>query len=149
MNKQIILSLYNTNRILSHLVKYHSAKDNFTLEQIYILVFLDQKKFANMKDVANFLGVSPASTTAIVERMIKTGWLEREIDQKDRRVINICISKGKKINIDKFLNEKFALITESLNRISDKDKQCMDKALDTLCENLTSIAYSHQNNHKK
>jgi DNA-binding MarR family transcriptional regulator len=40
-----------------------------------------------VRDLARRLGVTPAAVSLLVDRMVEHGWVERERDEADRRVV--------------------------------------------------------------
>lgn len=74
------------------------VKLNMTMPQFLVLVFLNKRGKASMSDMASGLGVTTAAMTGIVDRLVRDGFISREHDRDDRRVVNIELtSKGSKM----------------------------------------------------
>ena len=86
----------------------------------------------NSKSIAAKMGVSLSRVSRIIDNMVKKGYMERDLSQKDRREITIKLSdKGEilKKSIIRFRNDCEDKITNSLS----------DGEIDTLKNNLAKI----------
>ena len=50
-------------------------------------------------ELAKNMGVSPPSTSAMVDRMVNCGWLHRESSDQDRRKVLVSVSSEAKKNV--------------------------------------------------
>ncbi|MBQ8764268.1 MAG: winged helix-turn-helix transcriptional regulator [Clostridia bacterium] len=65
-----------------------------------ILEYLNEHGDCSQKELADFLGVSPASIATSLKRMSKAGFIERTEDEKDRRINRLRLSeKGNEIRL--------------------------------------------------
>jgi DNA-binding MarR family transcriptional regulator len=90
-------------------------KVDLTSSQIKVIVSFHQKTFT-MAELSRAHGVSFSTMTSMVDRLLQNGLLERQRDEKDRRIVLVSLSaKGKKMvdylmkarkqNLEKFLCE--------------------------------------------
>ncbi|MFA5286705.1 MAG: MarR family transcriptional regulator [Candidatus Omnitrophota bacterium] len=98
-------------------------KGKVTLPQILILQHLDSRESIKMTDIANFMKVSTAATTGIVDRLVKSGYVFRVSDQKDRRIIKVKITSKGLILMKKLVYERRKLAINIFSKISEKDRQ--------------------------
>ncbi|AWX55158.1 MULTISPECIES: MarR family winged helix-turn-helix transcriptional regulator [Brevibacillus] len=87
--------------------------------QFYILHQLEQKEKCTVGELAESMGVKPSAITAMVDRLDKHGFVARDRDEEDRRVVYISLrDSGKKIlqvakhNRREKLNKMFAHLSE-------------------------------------
>lgn len=65
--------------------------------QFYILHQLEQKEKCTVGELAESMGVKPSAITAMVDRLDKHGFVARDRDEEDRRVVYISLrDSGKK-----------------------------------------------------
>ncbi len=83
-----------------HITKYVGTSSNQTFEertatilQYHTLSFLEENPNAKLSDVAKHLTASLSSTTQLIDRMFKAGFIERKGDDNDRRVILLSVTK--------------------------------------------------------
>lgn len=84
--------------------------EQLNLSQSELLFFssLDQCTGISSPELAKNMGLSPSRISRVIEKLVVDGYLDRNIDKADRRVITLCLTEdGKKIRaeIDKHRNE--------------------------------------------
>ena len=99
-----------------------------------ILEYLNEHGDCSQKELADFLGVTPASIATSLKRMSKSGFIERTSDENDRRINRLRLTeKGKEIRlagknecdrVDKamfngFSDEEISAFSDMLSRIAD------------------------------
>ncbi len=99
-----------------------------------ILEYLNEHGDCSQKELADFLGVSPASIATSLKRMSKAGFIERTSDENDRRINRLRLTeKGGEIRlagkaecdrVDKamfggFSDEEIIAFSDMLSKISD------------------------------
>jgi len=93
-----------------------------TLPQLLILELLNRQGASKMTDLAKYMNVTTAASTGIVQRLVLLGYVQREFDQKDRRVIKIKLSvKGAEL-LKKLTQQRRQLITKTFSQISEADR---------------------------
>lgn len=98
-------------------------KGKVTLPQIIILQHLISQEPVKMTDIANFMKVTTAAATGIIERLVKSGYVIRVFDQDDRRIVKIKInSKGLEL-MKKLANERRKMVINIFSKISEQDRQ--------------------------
>lgn len=98
-------------------------KGKITLAQFFILAYLHHEGTSNMTDLARFMDVTTAAMTGIVSRLVKAGYVQRQADPKDRRIINIKLApKGKSV-VEKVNEERHHMIIDIFGRISEDERE--------------------------
>jgi DNA-binding MarR family transcriptional regulator len=71
--------------------------EELTSRQIIVLLFIYENNCAKITDIADNFMVSLPTITGIVDRLVKKGYLMRERDERDRRLVYVFLNnKGKK-----------------------------------------------------
>ena len=82
----LINLFFMTNRSLhQHMQK--NVITSFSFLQFLTTQFVRENGPVNMKDIARFLSITPASATSLVNGLVKSGVLVRTTDKNDRRII--------------------------------------------------------------
>lgn len=97
-------------------------KGKVTLPQIIILQHLIPQEPVRMTDIANFMKVSTAAATGIIERLVKSGYVARVFDQKDRRIIKIEITPKGLALMKKLAHDRRNMVIKIFSRISEEDR---------------------------
>lgn len=108
--------------------------DELNLSQSELLFFssLDNCQGISSPELARNMGLSPSRISRVVDKLVINGFLDRDIDSTDRRVISLCLTeKGKLIRgtiakarnacemslIDKIPADKVELFREVISKI--------------------------------
>jgi len=76
--------------------KPSEIEGDLTISQFRVLQVLALKDRLSMAHLAELLRITPASTTVLVDKLVKQSWLVRENDPDDRRKIYIKLAPEKK-----------------------------------------------------
>ena len=97
------------------------AKKTITQTQFLVLVAIFSKHRSTMKNLADNMHVSMPTMSGIVDRLVKSGYIKRQEDQKDRRQVTIELSvKGERL-IKQFQSIISRRWQEVLQSLSEKD----------------------------
>ncbi len=73
-------------------------KLKITMPQFFVMDYLNHNGETRMTDLAEFVNVTTAAMTGIVDRLVRDGYLMRVSDPDDRRIIKVRLtSKGSSI----------------------------------------------------
>ena len=114
MNKQLDLDIkkfIDTFENLSRIERHNQTVMGIKKSEARILLcveFLHEEKKCkvNISEISKSLSITPPSTTEFVKNLINKGYLEKHIDQKDKRFIEITLTDDGK-EIVKGLKEYF------------------------------------------
>lgn len=84
-------------------------KGSLTHVQAVLLKYLLENENSTVSVIADYLGVTMAAVSSLVDRMVKGGLITRERSESDRRVVYICLTpKGREAveNYSKKLRER-------------------------------------------
>ena len=112
-------------------------KGKITLPQFLILGFLHNNGDSKMCAIAKFMSVTTAAMTGMIDRLERYGYVKREPEPGDRRIIKVILTqKGselvKKINI-----RRREMILDIFGRVSETDRSDYLRVLMKIKEILT------------
>lgn len=111
-----------------------------------ILRFLSENPNATQKDIADSLGISPASVAVSVKRMEKSGIISRETDKDDARRNNLLLTE-KGVELEKFARQTFdAVDNAKLSALSEEEVLLMLSVIKKMTNNL-SLHFSEKIKH--
>lgn len=92
--------------------------------QVMILFFISKKKEgASVKDVAQFLNVTPGAITQFIDTLVKKKLVVREEDLHDRRILRIKLTASAKKKFAAFKKSYYKSVTPAFNTLSEKEMQ--------------------------
>ncbi len=116
---------------------------HFSFLQFFTMKIVEEEGPISMKDLAHMLSITPASTTSLVDGLVKMGALERAAHGSDRRVILLRTTADGR----KKLNDTDARAKKELKKIflelsdGDRDRlaEIMGKLLRILSPETTHL----------
>lgn len=113
---ELIELVFTMNRLTKEGMEHEKSSPSYI--QLQALAFILRQKNPTMKDVAEYLNITPPSTTFLINTLIKFGLVRRIYDNDDKRIIRLGISnKGKKelqvgfAKSKKHLHKKLSLLS--------------------------------------
>lgn len=128
---ELILPFYNMFKTFKAKMGGFS-KTTFNITEIGALHFINRHERVSMKELAEFLEITPPSTTALTDKMIKLNILKRSYDKKDRRTIILSLTKKGIDMFKKAREEKIRIFKEMLSRINEEEKSQLSSILNKM-----------------
>jgi len=138
-SRELALSFFTVGRIIREKLHHNKKRDPFTLLKLLVLKFLTDNPELKIKDIAEYLSITPPSATSLINNLAKDDFLKRKSEEKDRRKVHLEITdKGKKvlkkgmeevekemIGISSALNDKEQItLLNLLNKIINSNGTC-------------------------
>ena len=93
--------------------------------QLNVLELILEAETLKPSDLIQHLSTSPAAITTLLDRMERNELIIRTRDEEDRRVVWISVSEKGKLETERGRQIRSALISESLDRISEHNQQLL------------------------
>jgi DNA-binding MarR family transcriptional regulator len=100
-----------------------------TLSQLQVLMVADEHGPVTIKDLAETLGVSSPSVSAMVEKLVEKNILKREHSREDRRKVIVSISPEAAEHIEKIKQTHLRAIVELVEKIGTETASELCKVL--------------------
>lgn len=108
------------------------AKQGVSMTHLHVLSILDHHGELTMSRLADLLGVSLSNATGLVDRMEERGFVERERDREDRRVVFARLAEGGRLQLNDIQILREELMQKVLERLDAGQLQCVRQALRNL-----------------
>ena len=110
--------------------------EEFNGAQGRILYVLWQEDGLPIIELAKRTGLAKTTLTSMLDRMKERGFLARETDSKDRRIVRIFLTERARL-----LNEQYNVVSDEMSRIfykdfSDDEIVAFEKLLERVLKNL-------------
>ncbi len=114
-------------------IKSHDLK--ITVDQWLVLKSLKEKPNATQQELAETVFKDTASITRIIDLLVKSEFVQREINLNDRRKFDLKITS----NGEKILSKTHSIVLENrkkaLNGISENDIKILNETLQKITKN--------------
>lgn len=113
-------------------------RDEVTFPQFFILEFLHRDGASKMSALAQCAGVSTPAMTGIADRLVKAGYIERNFNPADRRIINVKLTSRGLAFIKRINQQRKETAMKIFGQVSGKDREDYLRVLTRIHEVLTS-----------
>ena len=114
-----ILTAYND--ISKSINPANLHKIELTSSQIKVLATFSEREYYTMTELSQVLSVTLPTMTAMVDRLIQSGLVTRERDEKDRRVVQVRLTQEGKNIIHNLMKNRKQEIEKILTALDDKE----------------------------
>jgi len=116
------------------------VKQGVSMTNLHVLSTLGHHGTLTMSRLAELLDVSLSNATGLVDRMEERGWVERERDREDRRVVIVRLAEGGRQKLNDIQLVKEELIEKVLLRLDPEALRCVRTALSALRDAALDVA---------
>lgn len=129
-------------KLLALYTDYIFEKDNdegLTHVQTVLMRYLLDKESATVSAIADYMGVTMAAVSSLVDRLVKSGLLNRNRSESDRRVVYISLTPAGREAIGKFLIRHRERMEQLFAKMGRDNAQLYIKAQRMLLETLEKV----------
>lgn len=102
------------------------------LTQLRILMIIRKKESSSANEIAELLDITPASMTVNIKYLQEKKFLDREIDQNDKRHQNLLITKKGESKLKEVGLLIFEEVSENMQGADSKQKKELQSAIELL-----------------
>lgn len=120
-------------RSMSGVVRF--ARDaGLSIPQLRVLFRLSYVKTSTISDVAEYLAITKAGASQIVEQLVQAKLLERKEDRVDRRIRKITLTENGRILASKFEDSRHEWLGKVMETLDPEQQYKIKKSLLELIE---------------
>lgn len=112
-------------------MRSHRSAD-LSVPQFRVLVFLSHSDGASLSDVATHLGLTPPTTSVMIDGLVSRGLVAREADPGDRRRITLGLTPTGQATMASAQEITRTRLAERLAALSDSERLAIVQAMRTL-----------------
>jgi len=88
-----------------------------------------------MKEIADFLCITPPSATVLINNLAEQHLVERAASREDRRIVKLKITRHGEKELKESINEMAGRMKKILSVLDDKEKENLIKILEKISNN--------------
>jgi len=112
-------------------------KVKITMPQFIIMELLHKRDESSMTDLAGMLNVTTAAMTGIIDRLVRDGYVSRNRDAEDRRVVMAKLTpKGSKV-VCSMAEDRKRLFADMFGKLSCEERESYLNVLRRIKENIS------------
>lgn len=117
----------------------------FSKSELFTMLLVDKHGEIIMSKIADYINVSMSTANGIVERLVKSGYLNRERSDTDRRIVVIRLTDQGKSLIGELKNTIFEYIKLIYEALDDEERNLIFKVFDKITGILDKKGTQNQN----
>ena len=110
-------------------IKKEGFKHDLTFSQVEVIRFIGSSGKETMKNIADYLKITPPSATEIVAEMEKRGLVNRKNDKSDRRVVFIVLTSMAKKLFVSVSEHKNVLFKKMISKLNEADRKTLERII--------------------
>ena len=125
-----------TFNVLYHEIKTELSKEKLTVPQLDIISCLDRSKGLPLSELAERLLVTGGNITGIIDRLERDGYVYRERDKKDRRIVRALLTE-KGFDLYKSFLPRYKEVMRKINSVlTTEERQQLQRLLKKLGQGI-------------
>jgi DNA-binding MarR family transcriptional regulator len=134
----LVETFFKVFRLMKQEMSYTNNLTHLSILQIQALFFLKQnaEKKVTMGDIAEYFHIELPSATSLLNKLCEQKFVERQSDDKDRRLVIIVLTPQGKALLEKAMSERRGKLEKTLSYLSEKEKLDLLKIFKTLNDKL-------------
>jgi len=123
VTKTLICSIFNAGQILRERARAESNLTDYSFLHMHTLHYLEESGSVNMKEVANFLHITPPSATSLINSLVTRGFVVRVGNESDRRTIKLQITAAGRTLLKNSFKRIMTDVEKHVARLSEAEQQ--------------------------
>lgn len=114
-----------------------AAAGEMTMPQYYIMRLVADDECLRVSDLADRLAINPSAVTAMVDRLVSKGFVERRRDRDDRRIVHVCATQAGLEVLGKVTSGSRSFIGQAFGRLDLEEARCFVESYEKIASLLT------------
>lgn len=116
-----------------------NSKEGLTHVQGVLLMYLQDKDYSTVSAIADYMGVTMAAASSLVDRLVKGGLLNRDRSESDRRVVYITLTPTGRDVVEKSIVRRRKRVEQLICKMGKENAELYMKAQNMLLETLEKV----------
>jgi MarR family transcriptional regulator, organic hydroperoxide resistance regulator len=132
VNNQVIDTMFKVFRAMKNTMSFSSKSSHLTMIQFEALLCIKKCKAIQMHDIAKKFDITMPTGTSLIDKLIAMKFVSRTKDEKDRRIVNISLTKEGEKLLQEAMKQRANKINKLLSYLSNSDKLELHRILQTV-----------------
>ena len=129
--------LHDAARLMRRRFEKMAGNHGLSSAQWRLLVRVFKEEGVAQARLAELLEIEPISVSRLIDRMVDGGWIERRIDDNDRRVRQIYLTARSREIFGEMRSVAAQVFDCALQGLSSEQRRATLHGLSTICSNLS------------
>lgn len=124
--RDILVASREFRKITQHFLEIQASKWNITTTQLLVATILKKNPALTLNELADSLNLSKSTTSGVVDRMVKGGYLSRKQDEKNKRFVQVTLTDSGEFIANHVYNNYLDGLTPILNISKEELEQMLE-----------------------
>lgn len=129
--------LHDASRLMRKRFEQLAGRHGLSSAQWRLLVRVFKEEGVAQARLAELLEIEPISVSRLIDRMVDGGWIERRVDDSDRRVRQIFLTEHSRKIFGEMRGVAAQVFDCALTGLSPEERKATLHGLSTICSNLS------------
>ena len=113
--------------------------EEMTHDQYYLLRYIRRRGTCTSTELSTVFGVNKSAVTAMTNRLVDKGWLRRDRDQNDRRVVALSLTPQGEEWVAETDRNVYRLVEEVIARFPEEEIEAFFRTYEKLARVLQEV----------
>lgn len=133
---ELVEVIFTTKRIVKEKYARKHRLDPLSFFRMRCLYYIRDHGRPTMREVANFLDVTPPSATSVINHLVAGGQVRRVLNAKDRRVVRLCLTQKGQACLDQNMEKMKTGLRQMLSFLDKTDQAQLLRVMHKLSTQL-------------
>ncbi len=124
----LVHDISETRRAIHKRMRTNTRLPSLTGSQVELLRVVEARPGVGVGSAARTLSLAGNSVSALINQLVTTGYLRREIDQEDRRAARLYLTPDATKRLRRWRDARIQLVCEALSMLSPEDRDALQNA---------------------
>jgi DNA-binding MarR family transcriptional regulator len=105
---------------------------DLTVPQFRVLAFVNRNEGSSLWEVANHMGLTPPSTSRLVDGLIERGLMARKDHPADRRRVKLTVTRHGLDILEASTQGALSYLADKLSSLDNDEREVVERAMETL-----------------
>ncbi len=134
--ERLVMIFHDTMKTFHRMGSKAMHSPDLSVQQFQALAVMSTQPFWTLKEVAKSLKIKSPAASELIEKLVKSGWILREINPEDRRETKLKLSARGHSFLNRHRKMMISSFTDFLNRLTPRQQKTFEQSV----INLSKIA---------
>lgn len=136
INTELIESIFSMSRLMRDQMSCDLSMTHISMLQLQALIFIKKHPHCQMSDIAGEFNIELPSATSLINKLVKAKLVQREADEKDRRLVRVALTQSGGKLLEEGMKMKTKKIEQMLSYLTEKEKEDLLRITKTIITNM-------------
>ena len=110
----------------------YAKSTGLSMHQVSLMMQLNYRGACGMSEISERFNVTPAAASQLVDKLVQSGYIQREEDPNDRRAKMLNLTDTGRDLIRQGMEERYRWVDELTEKLTEEERAQISEALDIM-----------------